>query len=520
MNLSLRAKLLIIFLISYVLFSANIGGTTIYILDEAKNSECAREMMESGDYIVPTFNYNLRTDKPPLHYYFMSFSYKIFGVNEFSARFFSAVFGALTLLITFIYVRRNLDEQTAWLTILVLWSAFYLTIQFHLAVPDPYLIFFLTIAFFSLYEGWKTASRLQLLIFYMAVGFAVLTKGPIGIGLPGLTALIFLLSTRTLSWQRLKSLHVFGGALLTLIIALPWYFLVYRETGGEWTREFLMSHNLSRFSSIREEHGGFFLMTFAYVVIGMFPFSVFLIQGFRKAWISRENKFLFFSLITSAVIILFFTISSTKLPNYTVPAFPFLAVMIAAFLKEECRVKNVRWSLVAFLILALAIPLGVYFSFEGDKWLQPVSGYAWYFLVFPAGGIAALIFYFRNNFHTWFGSVVISSMLGALIFLYIFYPAVDRENPVYKSMDLVQQDLPMAHYKHFNAGFSFYYQKPIPKLNTIEEVRGFLSEHPEAFVITRKKYGEDLKEINSLQLVREQKDIFEFPVTQIYRHQD
>ena len=75
----------------------------IYILDEAKNAECAREMLVSGDYIVPYFNGQLRTDKPPLHYFFMVISYKLFGVSAFSARFFSAVFGALTILISFFF---------------------------------------------------------------------------------------------------------------------------------------------------------------------------------------------------------------------------------------------------------------------------------------------------------------------------------------------------------------------------------------------------------------------------------
>ena len=93
-----------IFFISFFIFSANIWGLSIYSLDEAKNSECAREMLERGDLIVPTFNYQLRTDKPPLHYYFMIVAYKLFGVNEFSARFFSSVFGALTVLITFLII--------------------------------------------------------------------------------------------------------------------------------------------------------------------------------------------------------------------------------------------------------------------------------------------------------------------------------------------------------------------------------------------------------------------------------
>ena len=82
----------IIFILSFFLLLINLSEPMIYILDEAKNAECAREMLISGNYLVPYFNGELRTDKPPLHYFFMVLSYKLFGVSAFSARFFSAVF--------------------------------------------------------------------------------------------------------------------------------------------------------------------------------------------------------------------------------------------------------------------------------------------------------------------------------------------------------------------------------------------------------------------------------------------
>ncbi|MCF8308686.1 MAG: glycosyltransferase family 39 protein, partial [Bacteroidales bacterium] len=113
----------LLIIIAYFLLSANDGGSNIYILDEAKNSECAREMMERGDWVVPTFNYELRTDKPPLHYYFMMMGYSIFGSNEFGARFFSSVFGVLTILITFFYIRKFVGYRQALLSSVILLSS-------------------------------------------------------------------------------------------------------------------------------------------------------------------------------------------------------------------------------------------------------------------------------------------------------------------------------------------------------------------------------------------------------------
>ena len=101
-----RYKLLLIFAFGVFIISSNIGGFSISILDESKNSVCAREMLDRNDWVVPTFNGGLRTDKPPLHYFFMMLAYSVFGVNEFAARFFSVVFGVLTLLIAYVYIRR------------------------------------------------------------------------------------------------------------------------------------------------------------------------------------------------------------------------------------------------------------------------------------------------------------------------------------------------------------------------------------------------------------------------------
>lgn len=117
--------------ISVIAFFANIGGVSIHILDEAKNAECAREMNELGEWIVPTYNYELRTDKPPLHYYFMISAYRLFGVSPFSARFFSAFFGIATVLITFFYTKRHTNPNSAFIAALALLSSIHFVTQFH-----------------------------------------------------------------------------------------------------------------------------------------------------------------------------------------------------------------------------------------------------------------------------------------------------------------------------------------------------------------------------------------------------
>ena len=173
-----------IFISAFALYASNIGGVSIYIVDEAKNAGCAGEMFIKKEFVVPTFNGKLRTDKPPLHYYFMMTSYRIFGINAFAARFFSALFGALTILITYLYVKKYSDKITAFLTTLILLASVHLSIQFHLAVPDPYLIFFLSVAFMSFYSAITEHKKVYLYSMYISMGLGMLTKGPVAVVLP------------------------------------------------------------------------------------------------------------------------------------------------------------------------------------------------------------------------------------------------------------------------------------------------------------------------------------------------
>ncbi|MFA7688391.1 MAG: glycosyltransferase family 39 protein, partial [Moheibacter sp.] len=161
---------LMVLLVSGLLCFINLGGHPIYILDEAKNAEAAREMFVDGNWIVPTFNGELRTDKPVLHYWFMMLSYEIFGVNAFSARFFSAVFGVLTLTVTYHFTRKFISRKMALITVFSLCSSIFFMQEFHLAVPDPYLIFFISFGLYNFYDFYKNKKRLSLLFFYVSLG--------------------------------------------------------------------------------------------------------------------------------------------------------------------------------------------------------------------------------------------------------------------------------------------------------------------------------------------------------------
>src|SRR5690606_16500780 len=201
----------LILIIASILCFINLGGHPVYILDEAKNAEAAREMFANHNWIVPTFNGELRTDKPVLHYWFMILSYKFFGVSAFSARFFSAIFGILTLISTFHFTKKFLGIRIAAVSFLVLSSSIFFVQEFHLAVPDPYLIFFVSFGLFNFYDFYRKGKSLNWILFYSSIGFGILAKGPVALVLPGLIILIFLIFKKDLSWKKILKLNPFLG---------------------------------------------------------------------------------------------------------------------------------------------------------------------------------------------------------------------------------------------------------------------------------------------------------------------
>ncbi|MCF8232082.1 MAG: glycosyltransferase family 39 protein [Bacteroidales bacterium] len=503
----------LLIIIAYFLLSSNIGGSNIYILDEAKNSECAREMMERSDWVVPTFNYELRTDKPPLHYYFMMMGYSIFGANEFGARFFSSVFGVLTILITFFYVRKFVGYRQALLTLIILLSSLHFLLEFHLAVPDPYLIFFLTLAYFSFYDFFKYEKKSSLFIMYLAIALGTLTKGPVAIALPGLVFLIFLLLRRGKQWKLIKSYRPLLGALLVLAINVPWYYMVGLETDWEWVRGFFLEHNIDRFVDTKHGHGGFFLITPLYVFMGMLPFAVFMIQALvRNSKVLTHDDFITYSFLTAMIIIIFFTISGTKLPNYTIPAYPFIAVVTAYFLTMQANI-NKKWPYYLHLFLALLLPAILYAVFTFENSLSHLKPHAFWLLVLPLAGIAALVFQYKKSHQTALNSLIAGWVAASLLFFFIIYPEMDQENPVYKTYEKINlNEKKVAYYGKYNPAYIFYLKQKLPELTSPEEVEKFLDQE-EAVVITAEKYMAKLKQVPHAQTLVKQKDLFEVRTT-------
>jgi len=340
--------------------------------DEPRFAEASREMIERGDYIVPHFNNQLRLDKPPLAYWAQVASYKIFGQNDLAARFPSAVAAALVALSILAWGSRIGGNRVGWWAAIIFTLSLQTFVHAKAAVADMWLVLFMTTAHWSAYELvrdrlWPTdqASTLKhqtlfwWFVLYLSLALGFLAKGPIA-WTPLLTLAAMKLLVRDV--ELAKRCKFVRGILLMLAIVALWGVPALIQTDGEFLRIGIGRHVVGRSFGAMEGHGAnslgiyLLLLPFYFVAIfaSFFPWSIKLPSLTKKLWRSRDKIDIY--LITGAAIIfVIFSLIKTKLPHYTLPAFPLLSLLLARHLVDHRQFLK-RCAIIAasiYLIVAL-----------------------------------------------------------------------------------------------------------------------------------------------------------------------
>ncbi len=332
----------------------HLAGTWILPLidrDEPRFAEASREMLARSDYVIPFFNNQYRFDKPPLTYWAQALSYRVFGQHDFAARFPSALAAALTGLIVFAWGRRVGSERIAWRAAIFFSLCFQTIVHAKAAVADMWLVFFMTAAHWAGYELLRerltsnsgdvstAPPRRWWWIFYLALAFAFLAKGPIG-----WTPLLALLASRFyLRNADLNRRFLFlTGILFMLSVVAVWGVPALRRTNSDFFRVGIGRHVIERSFIAMEGHGGsswwaylastpYYLLT---VFLTFFPWS-FKLPWLAKTLWRRRDPLDNYLLAGAAVVFIAFTLVRTKLPHYILPAFPLLALLLAKALEPE-----------------------------------------------------------------------------------------------------------------------------------------------------------------------------------------
>ncbi|MDE2180507.1 MAG: glycosyltransferase family 39 protein [candidate division NC10 bacterium] len=342
---------------SLLLFFYRLDSVSLFDADEPAYAEAAREMLISGDWITPHFNFQPRFDKPILFYWLIALAYKGFGIGEYAARFWSAAFATGLTLSIYLFGRQLLGQRAACIAALAFATNIGTVALGRAAVTDMTLVFCMAWTLFCFFDVYrapdKTRERL-LFVGYLAMALAVLTKGPIGLLLPSLVVGLFLI-IRKKARATLPRLRLLPGIGLFVVIALPWYVLVLRENGWAFAQGFFVQHHLNRYLGVVSGHVGGLLYFLPVVALGFFPWSGTLPKAFGHLWTIRRRlraeltgrqELLLFLWIWCGVVVLFFSFSRTKLPSYIFPAVPALALLAGtageAVLDE--RQQEGRWA--------------------------------------------------------------------------------------------------------------------------------------------------------------------------------
>ena len=351
------------FLGSMVLFTALwftlLAHRPLFDPDEGRYAEIPREMLSGGEWVIPRLNGLIYLEKPPLQYWVTAASYRVFGETEFAARFYTGLTGYLSLIVVFLIGYRLWDVWAGVKAVSLTAASLLFVLLGHQLTLDMSLSFWLLscLACFLAAQSSVTrkAERAWMMGCWAAMAFAVLTKGLIGLLIPGATLLIYLVWSR--QYRRVRQLHVGLGMVIFLMIAAPWFVMAARENSS-FLRFFFIREHVQRFLTPIEHRSEPWWFYIPVLAIGILPW---VIQGagalalpFREPMPRTSFDARFVLWIWCAFVLVFFSLSDAKLVTYILPSVPPLALLCAA-----PGSIGARRTLMAGALLSIAASLGI-----------------------------------------------------------------------------------------------------------------------------------------------------------------
>lgn len=451
---------LLLALACVVSFFWHLGTTGLVDETEPLFAIAARQMVETGNWITPYYNGETRFDKPPLIYWAIAVGYRVIGTNEWAVRLPSAlsgtflVFGCWYTLWRFGGASPKMRSHSAAIGGAAIALCPQLIVWARTGVSDALLCATMGGALLCFFLGYGSENRGWYWGFYLLTALAVLTKGPVGVVLPGLIIAVFLLYLGR-GRSLLEEMQLLRGSLLFLAVTLPWYIGVIWQNGRDYIDSFFGYHNFERFTRVVNDHSAPWYFYFLVVLVGFAPLSVYLPGAIwqqqvwrRRFWQQqpRSAHLGLFAVCWSSVIFLFFTVAVTKLPSYVLPLMPAAAILVALFWSQELargsrqRGRGFWLGVAGNIVLLLLLSAVVFYSphLLGEDTAAPDlpeiyarSGIALRgSLIWLAGAIAVAIAAYFRSWRPWLWS------LNLIVFAVFFVLAI---TPAYFLMDEVRQ---------------------------------------------------------------------------------
>ena len=318
-----------------LLWFANLDFRRLVHPDEGRYAEIPREMVVSGDWVTPRLDGIKYFEKPALQYWITAAAYEAFGVREWVARLWPALAGFLAVMFV-AYVGAQLGDPAFGLAAAtVLAGSLGFALEAHILTLDAGLTLWMSIGLGSLFlaqreEATPAYTRAWMWTAWAALALATLSKGLIGIALPGGSLVIYSLLTR--DWQVWRRLHLATGVPIFLVITAPWFVAVSLRN-PEFFDFFFIHEHFTRFLTTEHRREGAWWYFIPILALGIIPWISLLLWTAHRMWIdapTATNGFNWqrFALVWSVFIFVFFSASGSKLPSYILPLFPALALLI------------------------------------------------------------------------------------------------------------------------------------------------------------------------------------------------
>lgn len=330
------------------------GLTSLSLVDpdDVFYAETAREMISHNSPLTPYIFEQPHFEKPPLYSWLLMGSYKLFGINSFSARFPSALFGLFGLLGTFWFVRKFCTERSAFYATLILGTCLWWIGLSRQVLTDMVWTVLIAFSFYLLFVWYKQGKQFHLILFAVLCSLAVLTKGPLALITLVIGFGVFLLLVK--ETVKLRSFLLGSWWIIFLVLTSPWYLYMSVKYGRAFLWEFFVHDHWHRF--IYAEHSELDTWYFYPVVmlIGLFPWTGYfaLLSGNLK----KHRPFVLFLLSWIVVFFGMVSLAHSKLSTYIFPIFPPLTMLLGLSLAES-QAKPVRYKVAGLITILLGAGL-------------------------------------------------------------------------------------------------------------------------------------------------------------------
>ncbi len=455
--------------------------------DEGRYAEISREMAVSGDWVTPRLNGLKYFEKPPMQYWATAAAYKAFGLNEWTARLWTGLTGFAGILLAAFAAYRLYGRETGLLTGVVLGGSFYQLALGHINTLDMGVSFFLELALVGFLlahrdQTSKTENRNWMMITWAAMAGAMLSKGLIGLVLPGAALVLYVLLTQ--QWRLLANMHWGKGLLLFGVLTAPWFVLV-SQRNPEFLQFFFIHEHFQRFSTDvarRVEPWWFFLPL---LVLGASPWISWLGQSLRDGVKQQSDEHFrpaLLLVVWSVFIFVFFSLSRSKLPAYILPIMPALAILLARhLLQRDSADLRPHFMMLTLLgsILALAswiVPEIKDLSSDNTS-KQMVQDYAAWIrggtLIGLAGFASAWWFCRKQQTFNALLATAVASAIATSLFL-CGHNSLSRSNSAYFLAEEIrsqaQENIPFYSIKMYDQTLPFYLQRTLTLVHYRDEL--------------------------------------------------